>query len=162
LPGRVPGSFSYQSTSPPSSGRFQRGNTMAFVTSRNPLAGREIKVSVYGPDGKLQSITFVAQYRRFKRKAFQALQEQISKIGQPVFDESKQATGEFHKAPYETDLHMLKDVLGGWVGVQHADGTERACTQDEVESLVEDWPELLQPLINGFFEVHREAPREKN
>lgn len=135
---------------------------MAFITSRNPLAGREIKTSVYGLDGKVQDIEFIAQYRRFKRKALQELQEKLNQIGLPILDDAKQPTGEVHQAPYATDLDLLKDVIGGWVGVQHEDGSERAYSHDELEALIEDWPELVQPLINGFFDVHREAIRAKN
>lgn len=135
---------------------------MAFITSRNPMAGREIKISVYGADGKPQEIALVAQYRRHKRKAFQALQEQLALIGKPVLDDAGQPTGAIHQPTHGDDIDFLKDVMGGWVGPQHADGSERVFSHDELDGLCEEWPELVMPLVNGFFEVHREAPRAKN
>lgn len=135
---------------------------MAFITSRNPLSGREIKISVYGPEGKPQEVSLIAQYKRKKRKEIQALQEKFAQVGKPVLDDANQPTGEVHGTPYETDLDMLRDVLGGWVGPQNEDGSERVYSHESLEDLVEEWPELVQPLVSAFFDVHREIPRAKN
>lgn len=135
---------------------------MAFITSRNPLVGKHIELTTFDEMGKPKKSDFVAQYKRMKRKALQALQEQLGKSVQPILDDAGQPTGEFPKRPYETDLDMLKDVMGGWVGAQYADGSERPFSHEELEELIEEWPEVVVPLVNGFFEVHREAPRAKN
>ncbi len=129
-----------------------------FITARNPAAGRPITAKVYDQDGNPLSIEFVAQYRRFKRRDYQVLREQLMRIGQPVLDDAGQATGAVHQPPYETDTAFLRDVMIGWVGV------DREFSPDELESLLEDWPELVAPLAAAFHDVHATIPtaREKN
>jgi len=137
---------------------------MAFITSRNPLAGREIDVNVYDENGKLKEIKFVAQYKRKKRTEYRDLVKQLTQIGMPVLDDAGKATDAIHQAPFETDTIFLQTVMGGWVGVERADGTAREFSADELQDLLEEWPELIPALADGFHQVHAAAPapRAKN
>ena len=136
---------------------------MAFVPAKRQLASAPINVFVYGADGKKQKIAFVAQYKRHKKSEIDDRSNALNNKfrAQQGIELIKSPDGSVPTWDYDTDMEFLVDVMAGWLGVKNEDGTDKAFEPDALETMIEDYPELLQPLFDGFWSAHRQI-LEKN
>jgi len=138
---------------------------MEFVPSKRPTVSYPISVSIYGEDGQLIEIAFVAQYRRATRKELidlndAAVNQGLKNLGSPVDD--VRADGSTVPAwPYPDDESFIKDRMVGWTGVTNAAKEALAFSEQALSEVLADYPELIAPLFQGFFSAHQGA-RQKN
>lgn len=136
---------------------------MAFVPVKRQIASFPINVTVYDGDGKKQKINFTAQYNRQKKSKIDELSNGLAnKFRQLQGTEPvKSADGSIASWDYETDIDFLVFAMAGWKGVKSEDGTDKPFTREMLEDTIEDYPELMQPLFDGFWSAHRQV-LEKN
>lgn len=137
---------------------------MSFVVSKRPVASCPINVKAYKADGAIVDISFVAQYHRHSPQGIADLRDSIS-------NKARVATGQLPLEredgtvipswAYTTDRAFIQSKLAGWRDVNNESGDAIPFTEDALLTTLDDWPELIAPLFNGFFEAHQEA-REKN
>lgn len=136
---------------------------MSFVPVKRQIASFPLNVTVYGEDGKKLKIGFTAQYHRQKKSRLDELSNGLAnKFRQLQGGETvKSANGSIASWDYETDIDFLVDVMAGWTGVKNEDGTDKPFTREMLEATIEDYPELMQPLFDGFWSAHKQV-LEKN
>jgi len=137
---------------------------MSFVRARRPLAASPISFTVYDENGNTQKIEFVAQYHRHEYTHLADLQD-------AMVNRAREAEGKASivrddgtvvpKWPYATDLEFIQDKMAGWRGMTESNGTPTPFCAEGVAEFVQDYPEAIVPLFDGFFQAHRQA-REKN
>lgn len=136
---------------------------MAFVPAKRPVAAAPIKFFVNNESGKQVEVSFVAQYHRHTKTQIDTLRNGVTNrmrkaLGEELVKDPDGSTPEF---PYESDMHFVHDKMAGWLHVKDESGAAREFNRDELDTIVEDYPELVIPLFNGFFEAHSGA-KQKN
>jgi len=136
---------------------------MAFVTAKRPVAAAPIKVFVNGADGTQVEIGFVAQYHRHaKTHVDSLLNGMINRRRKIAGDELvKNPDGSTPDFPFETDADFIRAKMAGWLHVKNEGGSLREFTDEALVDVMEDFPEIVSPLFNGFFEAHSGA-KQKN
>ncbi|MEN5162579.1 hypothetical protein [Achromobacter kerstersii] len=135
---------------------------MAFVTTKRAVAACPIKVEVHDENGEAVAIEFIAQYKRHTLDQVADLQDSMAnafneRLGRPPVARAKPAP----KWPYSTDVEFIKDKMTGWLGARDSQGEAIPFTAKSLGQVLSDWPEIVAPLFNGFFEAHQQV-REKN
>lgn len=137
---------------------------MAFVIAKRPTASFPVKHTVYNKDGKAVNIEFVAQYHRSKHSEVVDLQDSLVnhvRKGQGL-DPLKRPDGTTPPEwQFDSDVDFVRTKMCGWIDVKDEDGQAVPFTEEGLVATIEDYPELVGPLLNGFFEAHRGA-RQKN
>ncbi|MPS30634.1 MAG: hypothetical protein E2576_14280 [Alcaligenaceae bacterium] len=137
---------------------------MPFVRAKRPVAAAPISFSVYDEFGQVQKVEFVAQYHRHDHGRVADLQDAMANHARKATGQPPIVRGDGTAIPgweYATDLAFIAAKLAGWREMVGADGQPVAFSAEEVDKLVQDYPEAIVPLFNGFFEAHQQA-REKN
>lgn len=136
---------------------------MAFVPAKRPVAAAPIKCAVYDENGDVTQIEFVALYHRRSHEQVVDMQQALQNRARQLTDQEpiKRPDGSESTWAYATDMEFLRDVVAGWPGVHDAAGGALPYNTEALDALVGDYPELVVPLFNGFFEAHRGA-RVKN
>lgn len=130
---------------------------MAFIPEKRRIATFPIAVSVYGDNGKKIEIKFTAQYHRRKKSELDDLVDGLANRGRIARGEEpiRREDGTVPEWDDVTDTEFLARHMAGWSGIKDADGSNLAFSADALRELVEDYPELAQPLIAGFWSAHR-------
>lgn len=135
---------------------------MSFVATKRAVAACPIKIQVHGEKGEPVTIEFVAQYKRHTLDQVADLQDSLTnsvneRLGRPPVARTKPVP----QWPYSTDVEFIKDKMTGWLGTRDSQGESIPFTAKALGQVISDWPELVLPLFNGFFEAHQQV-REKN
>lgn len=136
---------------------------MAFVPAKRQIATYPISIHIYNDAGKREEIRFIAQYKRQKKTQLDDLSDGLTNArliatGQEPI---KRPDGSTPVGENLTDIEFLQRYLCGWTGINDEDGTNRPCTPESIAELLDDYPELVLPLLNGFWAAHRQIS-EKN
>lgn len=136
---------------------------MAFVPAKRQVATYPISAHVYNEAGKKEEIRFIAQYKRQSKTQLDDLSDGMNNLRRRTSGEEliKRADGSTPIADELTDIEFLQRYLTGWRGIKAGDGTDHPCTVETIAELLEDYPELVLPLMNGFWAAHRQVS-EKN
>ncbi|WP_315136895.1 phage tail assembly chaperone [Achromobacter marplatensis] len=135
---------------------------MAFVTTKRAVAACPIKVVVHGETGEAVTIEFVAQYKRHTLEQVADLQDSMAnayneRMGRPPIERKKSVP----KWTYTSDVEFIKDKMTGWLGARDHQAEAIPFNAKTLAQVLSDWPEVVAPLFNGFFEAHQQV-REKN
>jgi hypothetical protein len=135
---------------------------MSFVATKRALAACPIKIQVHGENGEPVTIEFVAQYKRHTLDQVADIQDSLTnsvneRLGRPPVVRTKAVP----VWPYTTDVEFIKDKMSGWLGTRDIHGDSIPFSEESLGQVISDWPELVVPLFNGFFEAHQQV-REKN
>lgn len=136
---------------------------MAFVPAKRSIATYPISVYIYNDAGKKEEIRFIAQYHRQTKTQLDDLSDgmtnrvRIARGEDPI----KRPDGSIPTHEEMSDIEFLQRYMSGWTGVKGGDGTNLPCTPGTIAELLEDYPELVFPLTNGFWSAHRQIS-EKN
>jgi len=136
---------------------------MSFVATRRPIAAFPLSIIVNGANGDPVTIEFVAQYHRHSPEQLADLRDGMAnkiRAAQGA-DPIVRADGSAPAYPYNSDIDFIKDKMAGWLGVRDAMGDSIPFGEDSLKRVLEDWPELVVPLHNGFFSAH-EGAKQKN
>jgi len=136
---------------------------MSFVVTRRPIAAIEVDVSVHGTDGKPVAINFVAQYHRHSPEQLADLRDGMVNKARAAqsLDPIVREDGSVPAYSYASDIDFIKEKMAGWLGVKDASGDSVPFSAGSLGQVLEDWPELVIPLHNGFFAAH-EGAKQKN
>lgn len=136
---------------------------MAFVVTKREFATAPIKVFVYDEKGKQVEISFIAKYHRHTKTQVDELQDgSVNRYRKDLGQEPiKGRDGSIAEFPYDSDLDFIREKMCGWLQVRDAAGQAQEFSLEALGAVVEDFPELVPPLFNGFFEAHR-GSRQKN
>lgn len=135
-----------------------------FVIAKRAVASCPIKAEVYDDKGKAVKVEFTAQYHRHKHSEVVDLQDALvnhvreSQGLEPL----KRSDGTTPPAwPFASDIDFIKEKMAGWIDVKDEDKKPAEFSVEALDETVQAYPELVGPLLNGFFEAHRGA-RQKN
>lgn len=136
---------------------------MSFVVTRRPIAAIALDVSVHGTDGKPVSVNFVAQYHRHTPEQLADLRDGMVNTTRAAqgLDPILRKDGIVPVYSYASDIDFIKEKMAGWLGVRDASGDSVPFSAGSLDQVLEDWPELVIPLHNGFFAAH-EGAKQKN
>lgn len=136
---------------------------MAFVPAKRQIATYPISVHVYNEAGKKEEIRFIAQYKRQTKTQLDDLSDGMTNASRIALGQEpiKRADGSIPTHEQMSDIEFLQRYLHGHRGIKCEDGTERECTPDTIAELLEDYPELVFPLMSGFWASHKQIS-EKN
>ncbi|SAI58918.1 Uncharacterised protein [Bordetella ansorpii] len=138
---------------------------MPFVKAKRSTAATPIGLTVRGDDGKPAQIAFTAKYRRHSLEDLIDLNDMIqnkSRLAAGLSPLLKPDGSAVPAWPYPSDMAFIEEVLIGWHDVADGDGAAVAFSLGELRATVSDYPELVIPLFNGFFEAHQAVPQVKN
>lgn len=136
---------------------------MAFVPAKRQIAAAPISVRVYDDDGREINIQFVAQYRRYKKDEIDDLGDALNNKFRILRGEDvvKRPDGTVPQWEDVSDVDFIRNNLRGWSGVKDETGADIPYSADALKNIVDDYPELVQPLFAGLFDAHRGA-KQKN
>jgi len=136
---------------------------VAFIVEKRPHAAAPIKTTVLNAKGEPVVIDFVALYQRHSHADLVKMQNGFINRGRLAHGQDL-IPGENGEppaeAPYATDADLIKSEMKGWLGVEDENGATLSFTPSTPADLLRDYPELVVPLVNGFFEAHKEAAQK--
>lgn len=137
---------------------------MAFITAKRPVAATKISLTVSDQNGEAVDVEFVAQYRRHMPEQLADLKDGMAnavRVTQGLDPVERPDGSAVPSYPYTSDMQFIKDKLAGWLGVKDGSGDSIPYSDQALEIVLSDWPELIGPLFKGFFDAH-EGARQKN
>jgi hypothetical protein len=137
---------------------------MAFIAAKRPVAATKIDLTANDQHGNPIDIEFVAQYRRHMPDDLADLKDGMAnsvRVQQGLELVERPDGSPVPPYAYTSDMAFIKDKLVGWLGVKDGGGDAIPYSEQALENVLSDWPELIGPLFKGFFSAH-EGARQKN
>ena len=137
---------------------------MPFVRAKRPVAAAPISFSIYDEFGQVQKVEFVAQYHRHDHGQVADLQDAVANHARKANGLPPIVRADGTPIPewgFPSDMAFIREKLAGWREMVGTDGQPVTFSIEELDALVEEVPEAIVPLFNGFFAAHQQA-REKN
>lgn len=136
---------------------------MKLTINRNPVIGYPVESKIFDEKGEVQTIGFTVLYKRVENGIRKKLLNGVTNLAREEMglESSKDDKGKVHKWPYKTDADFFNEYITGWVGVHDEKGEPLDYSVENRTRLLENYPELNQPVFQGFFDAH-EGARVKN